>query len=102
MHFDGWKCYFQIQKPPSTDLAKYIINKLKSSTTYEPQRRYFHRVHDTELAVGKWKSRMGFPTIEVTTVTLAHNTNIVETLQAETRDYTRVYERLLQDKGMDT
>ena len=30
MHFDGWKCYFQIQKPDTTDLAKYPVIKLTS------------------------------------------------------------------------
>ena len=36
MHFDGWKCYFQIQKPTSADSTKYSTIKLISSTTYEP------------------------------------------------------------------
>ena len=32
---------------------------------------------------------MGLPTIEVTKATLVHNTNMVQTLQAETREHTR-------------
>ena len=28
MHFDSCKCYFQIQKPDHTDLAKYLIIEL--------------------------------------------------------------------------
>ena len=32
---------------------------------------------------------MGYPTIEVTKATLVHHTNMIQTLQAETREYTR-------------
>ena len=34
---------------------------------------------------------MVFPTIEVTKAILSHNKNMVQTLQAETREYTRKY-----------
>ena len=88
-HFDGWKCYFQIQKPTSADMANYLILELTSSTTYEPQRRYSHRVHQTNTAVEQWRARLRFPTIETTKATLAHNVNMVQTLQAETRKCTR-------------
>ena len=34
MHFDGWKYYFQVQKPDPTDLAKYPIIQLTSLNPY--------------------------------------------------------------------
>ena len=72
-------------------MADYPILKLISLTPYEPQRRYSRRVHQTNIAVEKWRARLGFPTIEVTKATLAHNTNMVQTLQAETREHMRNY-----------
>ena len=39
---------------------------------------------------------LGFPTIEVTKATLAHNTNVAHTLQTEKR----VYERNIENKGV--
>ena len=89
MHFDGWKCYFQIQKPTSTDLSNYPIIKLTSSTIYEPQHRYSRRVHQPNIDIEQWRSRLGFLTIEVTKATLAHNINMVQTLQAEIREFMR-------------
>ena len=89
MNFDGWKCYFQIQKPSSADLTKKPIIKLISSKSYEPQRKYTRRIHQSKIAVEQWRARLGFPTIGVTKATLAHNTNMVQTLQAETREYMR-------------
>ena len=39
MNFDGWKCYFRIQKHTEQDLIKYKIIELTSSLAYEPQRK---------------------------------------------------------------
>ena len=89
IHFDGWKCYFNIQNPTSTGLTKYPIIKIISSTTYEPQRRYSHRVYHTKIAVVQWRDQLGFSKIEVTKATLANNANMAQTLQAETMEYTR-------------
>ena len=72
IHVDGWMCCFQIQKPKSADLANYPIIKLTSSTTYESQRRYSCRFHQTNIAVEKWRARLRLPTIEITKATLAH------------------------------
>ena len=89
MHFDWWKCYFQIHKPTSAYLAKYPTIKLTSSKPYEPQRRYSRRVHQTNIDVEQCMARLGFPTIEVAKTALAYNSNMVQTLQAKTREYTR-------------
>ena len=51
MYFDGWKRYFQIQKPTSADLVNYPIIKLTSSTICEPQCRSLRRFYQTKKAV---------------------------------------------------
>ena len=89
MHFYGWKCYFQIQKPDPTDLAKYPIIELTSPMPYDPQHRYCCRVHQLKITLEQWRDRSGFPTLEVTKATSVHNTNMAQTLQAETREYMR-------------
>ena len=89
MHFDGWKCYFQVHKPEPADLTKYPIIELTSPKAYEPQRKYCRRVHQPQVSLEQWRARLGYPTFEVTKATLNHNTNMVKTLQAETREYMR-------------
>ena len=85
-YFNAWKFYFQIQKPTSADLAKYLILKL-TSTTYEPQHRYSRRVHHTKLDVDQWRACLVFPKIELTNATLTHNTNMFQISQSKTREY---------------
>ena len=89
MYFYGWKCYFQIQKSTSANLAKYPIIKLISSIMYEPQRSYSRRVHQTKLDVDQLRARLVFPPIEDTNSTLVNYITIVQTLPAETREYMR-------------
>jgi len=91
MHFDGWKCYLRIQKPTAADIQKYAIIEMTSSRPYEPQsRRHSRRVQrDSDVPVEEWRARLGFPTFEVTKDTLANTTQMVQTLQAETREYLR-------------
>ena len=90
MHFDGWKCYFQTQKPTHNDLRKYPIVELTSGLAYEPQRLYSRRVQGKlPLDLSHWRYRLGFPSFEVAKVTLANTTNLIQTLKAETREYTR-------------
>ena len=89
MSFDAWKYYFQIKNPTSVYLDNYSIIKLIWSTTYIHRRRYSRRTCQTKIAVEKWRVRLLFPTIEVTKSTLSNTTNMVQIIQAETREYTR-------------
>ena len=94
MNFDGWKCYFRSQTPTIKDLLKYEIIELTSSRPYEPQRRYTRRVqgeHAVDLT--EWRSRLGYPTFDVTKATLDNTTNLIKALQAETREYMRDHYR---------
>ena len=64
MHFDGWKCYFKLEKPTPSDLSRYDILKLTSSLPYEPQRRYSRRVKNkVNLDINSWRARLGFPSL---------------------------------------
>ena len=92
MHFDFWKCYFRIQKPTAEDLQKYDIIELTSNRPYEPQNRRHSRRVEQNSDVSKldtWRACLGYPTYEVTGKTLANTTQMVQTLQAETREYLR-------------
>ena len=56
---------------------------------YEPQRRYSHRVHEPNTTVEQWRVKLGLPNPGVTNATLNHNTNMVQNVQAKTREYMR-------------
>ena len=90
MYFDGWKFYYNLEKPTADDLVKYEIIQLTSSLLYEPQRLYSRRADTIPTKeVEAWRSRLGFPTYAVTKSTLVNTTQIVHTSQAETREYMR-------------
>jgi len=91
MHFDGWKCYFRIQKPTADDMQKYPIVEMTSSQPYEPQSRRLSLCAPRKKAedINDWRAKLGFPTYEVTKATLGNTTQMVQTLQAETQEYLR-------------
>ena len=47
--------------------------------------------NNIEVSVEEWRTRLGFPTYEVTRSTLANTTQMVKTLQVESRKYLRDY-----------
>ena len=90
MYFDSWKCYYKIDESASDDLVKYEIIKLTSRLSYEPQRIYSRRaatIPTKELEA--WRFRLDLPTYALTTLTLVNTTQMLQTLQAETREYMR-------------
>ena len=91
MHFDGWKCYYRLSKPSEEDLLKYTIVELTSPIAYEPQRRRNSRriASPVGSTTAEWRARMGYPTLKVMENTLTNSTNMITTLQSETRDYMR-------------
>ncbi len=94
-HFDGRKCFFSIERPTLDDIATYPITELTSSTTYEPveRRSSVRRRKFTDAEVAQWRANLGYPTFDVTRDTLENTTQMVQTLQAETREYLRDYQR---------
>jgi hypothetical protein len=91
LYFDGWKCYLRISLPSADDLKKYPIHELTSPLPYEPQNRRHSRrgTKNKTVTLEEWRARLGFPTENVTRHTIANTTQMVKTLQAETREYMR-------------
>ena len=64
--------------------------ELTSVIDYNPQRRYSRRAQSySKLDIAKWRSKLGFPTFEVTKSTLVNTSQLVKTLDSETREYTQ-------------
>ena len=60
--------------------------------TYNPQdpRRYTRRVFKAvDMTFEEWRARLGYPTMAVTKKIIAATTQMVKTLEAETREYMR-------------
>ena len=93
--FDGKKCYFQIRKPSDDDFANYQIVELTSSQPFEPVlRRTSTRLQKQDSGeISTWRANLGYPTYEVTRDTLANTTQMVKTLQSETREYLQDYHK---------
>ena len=90
MYFYGWKTYFRVQKPTSSDLVKYPIYEIATSRLYSPQRRrHTRRSKPTkkDVDIDLWWAHLGYPTFEVTeATTIANTTQMIQTLQSETRE----------------
>ena len=93
LHFDGWKCYFRCRLPTSLELQTLQVYELTSSLPYNPQQRLSSRriVQGKGVSVKEWRARLGYPTFECTKATLDNTTQMVQTLQAESREYLRDY-----------
>ena len=92
LHFDGFKSYLSISKPTTEDFEVLPHFVMTSSMTYNPQdqRRYTRRVFKAvDVTFEEWRARLGYPTLEVTKKTIAATTQMVKTLEAETREYMR-------------
>jgi hypothetical protein len=92
LHYDGWKTFLSIAKPTEEDLNNLRRLELTSPLKYEPQERLVTRranVIVDHSSLLDWRARLGFPTLEVTKRTLQNTTQLVRTLEAETREYMR-------------
>ena len=92
LYFDGLKTYFAVQKPTEDDLSRYPYVELTSPLPYEPTKRVYTRHRQTkrdDKTLAEWWARLGYPTLEVTKCTLEATTQMVPTVEAETREYMR-------------
>lgn len=91
LFYDGYKCYLSISKPTKDDYEKYPQIELTSPQPYEPDKRIYTRRRRAraEDDVKKWRANLGYPTSEVTKRTLKVTTRLVNTVEAETREYMR-------------
>ena len=97
-HFDGSKCFFEVEVLAPGELESlprvYLTHSEHCSKPYEPPTRA-----NTVRATGAqkrsksfmpaWKYRLGFVPDEVVTKTLQATTQMVPTVEAETREYMR-------------
>ena len=90
-NFDGKKCYIVLSKPTEEHIRKYPQVELTSSQPYEPVSRHntVRRRSQVEPDIAKWRENLGFPTFTTTKDTLENSTQMISTLQAETREYMR-------------
>ncbi len=92
LHFDGFKTYLSISLPTKEDFEVLPHLELTSPMSYNPQdpRRYTRRVFKAvDVTFEEWRARLGYPTLAVTKKTIAATTQMVKTLEAETREYMR-------------
>ena len=90
-NFDGRKCYFVVSYPTEEHLRKYPHIELTSSRIYEPivRKNTVRRRSRESPDVAKWRENLGYPTFTTTEDTLANTSQMVTTLQSETREYMR-------------
>ena len=91
--FDGFKTFLSISKPTKEEFEILPHLVLTSSTSYDPtlqKRCYTRRVFKAvDVTFEEWRARLGYPTLAVTKKTIAATTQMVKTLEAETREYMR-------------
>lgn len=91
LYYDGYKCFLLISKPTEDDYNKYPQLELTSPQPYEPDKRIYTRRRQARAPddVTQWKANLGYPTTEVVKHTLKKTTILVNTVEAETREYMR-------------
>ena len=89
--FDGWKSYLLISKPTEEDMTTLEKIELTSPLPYEPDKRIFTRrvtVYGPE-EVSVWRKRLGYPPSAVVKKTLENTTQLIKSVEAETRELMR-------------
>ena len=90
LHFDGLKQFWSVARPKPADMNRYPKVVLTSPESYMPQqRRYTRRIVPSDISEEEWQKRLGYPPLLVTRKTLQNTTRMVNTVEAESRDYMR-------------
>lgn len=91
LYYDGYKCYLSVSKPTQDDYNRYSQLEMTSPQPYEPDKRIYTRRRRTRADdnVKEWRAKLGYPAMEVVKQTLKNTTRLVNTVEAETRDYMR-------------
>ncbi len=78
LNFDGWKCYFNINKPTPEQLKTLPRFKLTSELPYAPQHAIVVRSLKLNSldTVEKWRAQLGYPTYNTTSATLTNTTQL--------------------------
>ena len=93
LHFDECKCYLSVRLPYVEEIQSLLIYELTSPQPYNPQQN--HRLkrgsNNLEVNVKEWRAILGIPTYGVAHSTLSNTTQMVKTLQAESKECLRDY-----------
>ena len=90
IRFDGLKQFLCISLPTDVDVLRYPSVVLTSPEPYKPQQRRCSRhVVPNQVNIEQWRKRLGYPTFDVTRKSLESTTQFVNSVEAETREYTR-------------
>ena len=84
---DGWKAYLSVSKPSDKDLKSMPQLELTSPLPYEPSIRVCTRRVSKlcEEEVKFWTARLGYPPEQVVRHTLGMTSQLVKTVEAESR-----------------
>ena len=93
--YDGWKCYLAVSKPTMQEIRELPRIELTSPHPYEPTKRFHtRRMHSKKRQkerkkLEEWRTKLGYPPMDVVKKTLSNTTQMVKTVEAETREYMR-------------
>ena len=93
LNFDGWKCYFNVRNPTTEKIKNLPKFLLTNELPYLPQRSVAARnvkIRKVDT-INKWRAQLGHPTYTTTSAPLNNTTQLVQTLQVESREYMRDY-----------
>ena len=95
LHFDGWKCYLRIKIPSIIKMKTLPIFELTSHFPYKAQRinRLCRVDRESDGSVDEWHARLGYPTYETSRNTLKNSTQMGNTLQVDSREYLKDYNK---------
>jgi len=89
--FDGLKCFLTVEFPTDEDLLNMTQVELTAARPYEPRIRLHSRVVHTrtDQELETWRVNLGCPPMRVVKKTLEATTQLVKTVEAETREIMR-------------
>lgn len=87
-YFDGAKCYYRLAKITDEEMKSLPTVVLTGNEPYDPHIRRHSRRLTLEESLD-WKKNLGFPTDEVVQRTLVATTQMVPSVETETREIMR-------------
>ena len=88
--FDGTKCFLEVQRITDEELSRLpTVTLTDGSIPYEPFARLHSRRRQVQSDLADWKRRLGFIPDHVVTKTLGATTQMVQSVEAETREIMR-------------
>ena len=89
LHFDGFKAYFSISRPTPSEFNTLPRYELTTDRPFDLQHERLYSCWikpSGPLTVEEWRANLGYPTKEVTRATLQNTTQLVKTVEVESRE----------------